>query len=375
MKILIRQFLGQNHSWSVFGWNIATSLIKLGHDVHLFPTDGIEHLPKHLKKNVIGYIELNKPQTLYGKIPNAEYDCQISYTCMKNFPIYLKNGSKNKFGCWSYEWIDKNILPNGFAKCYLACDKLLVPSTWSKQGFINSGVSAEKIIVLPHGIDVDQYSGTSTIDLGTNKSFKVLANIAQLHKRKNILGLLDAWGKAFVKTDDVCLILKAKDKKIQQPFDISLKDCLQIFYRKYPNHAEVKVFPNFLEDISTLYRSVDAVFTMTHCEAFYMPGPEAMASGKISIAPRHGGQLDFFDENNALLIDGKLGRADPSAMYWESKSNATWFIPDVNDAVEKLRFARDNFRALNKKIEDARPAVYEKFNWDKITKDLLVLTT
>lgn len=371
MKILIRQFLGQNHSWSVFGWNIATSLIKSGHDVHLFPTDGIEHLPPHLKKNVIGYCELNKPQVVHGRLPDAEYDCQISYTCMKNFPSYLANGKKNRFGMWSYEWQDKNVLPNGFAKHHLSCDKVLVPSEFSKKGFINSGIPADKIVLLPHGIDSNQYQGTSTIDLGTKKSFKVLANIAQLHKRKNIPGLLDVWGKAFTKTDDVCLILKAKDKEPAWPFDISLKNCLYTFYKKYPNHAEIKIFSNFLEDISALYRSVDATITLAHAECFYLPGIESIASGKLAIAPNYGGQQDFLDETNALLIGGKSMRCDPSAMYWESKNNASWFVPDMNDAVEKLRKARNDFKLLNQKIEEARPTVYKEFNWDKITKDLL----
>lgn len=51
-NVKICQFLGQQHSWSVFGWGIATSLLKLGHEVHLFPTDGIKHIPFGLKNKV-----------------------------------------------------------------------------------------------------------------------------------------------------------------------------------------------------------------------------------------------------------------------------------------------------------------------------------
>ena len=54
MKILIRQFLGKNHSWSVCGWGIANSLISKNHHVDLFSTDGIENLPANLKPNLIG---------------------------------------------------------------------------------------------------------------------------------------------------------------------------------------------------------------------------------------------------------------------------------------------------------------------------------
>src|ERR1700686_1206574 len=100
MKILIRQFLGgKNHSWAHFGFGIARSLVNLGHDVHLFSTDGTKHLPSYLLPNLIGWTEENQTE-VFGRMPDKEYDCQISYTCMKNFPHYLSSGSKNRFGIW-----------------------------------------------------------------------------------------------------------------------------------------------------------------------------------------------------------------------------------------------------------------------------------
>lgn len=374
MKVLIRQFLGKNHSWSVFGWGIANSLINQNHEVHLFSTDGIQHLPINLKKNVIGYTEENKPQKIYGKIPDSLYDCQISYTAMKNFPMYLSSGTKNRFGIWCYEWAGKNVLPNGFAKNYKHCDSLLAPSTFAKQVFMDSGVPESIIKVIPHGIDDSYFSKNSTIKLPTNKKFKILANIAQNHLRKNISGLLEAYGKAFNNSDDVCLILKAKHKEVKMPFDISLEMCLKNFYQKYPNHAEIKLFSEFITDMSDLYRSVDAVYTLSHCEGFYMPGQESIASGKIAIAPNWGGQLDFLNENNSLLISGKEVRATPRSMYWESKPNAMWFEPSIDDAVDKLRYAYQNYEILNQKVEQDKINIQKKYSWSSITKQIMDLT-
>src|SRR5665213_4086577 len=116
MKIKFQQFLGQLHSWSNTGWGLATALIQAEHTVHLFSTDGTKHLPAHLRPYLIGWTKLNKPQTIYGRLPDKEYDMQFSYTCIKNFGPYLSNGSKNRFGCWVYEW-DK--LPTGFGKHHL----------------------------------------------------------------------------------------------------------------------------------------------------------------------------------------------------------------------------------------------------------------
>lgn len=372
MKILIRQFLGKNHSWSVCGWGWAKSLIDLGHEVHLFSTDGIERLPKQLKTNLIGYTEENQAN-ISGRLPDKSYDCQLSYTCMKNFPLYLSSGTKNRFGTWTYEWAGTNVLPTGFAKHYKSCDVLAAPSNFAKKVFMQSGVPESAIKVIPHGINVDEYKQATTIELPTKKRFKILSNIAQNHLRKNIPGLLDAYGQAFTNKDDVCLILKAKNRPVKNPFDVSLYGCIDNFNKKYPNHAELKVFSEFVDDISALYRSVDAVFTMSFCEGFYFPALEARASGKLSIAPKWGGQLDLLDDSNALLIDGKEERADPKSMYWESKSGAIWFRPSIENAASKLRYAYDNFEKMNADIEKQRQSVYDEYDWTNIASQFIGL--
>lgn len=371
MKVLVRQFLGKNHSWSVVGWGVARGLLGLGHQVDLFSTDGINYLPKDLHQNLIGYTKENE-LTVQGRTPDQEYECQISYTCMKNFPYLLRNGNKNRLGIWVWEWAGKNSLPTGFAKNYKACDYLCVPSQFGKQVFMDSGVPEASLKVVPHGIDVASYQKTTTIQMPTNKKFKILANIAQNHRRKNIPGLLEAYGKAFNKQDDVCLILKAKDKPISMAFETSLKECLSRFHQQFPNHAEIKIFSEYVEDMSDLYRSIDTVYTMSHCEGFYFPALEARAAGKLSIAPGWGGQLDLLDTTNSLLVEGKETRADPKSMYWESK-NAIWFQPSIGDAIEKLRYAYQNYEKLNQNIDKQRADVYDKYDWKVIASQFVSL--
>lgn len=374
MKILIRQFLGKNHSWSVCGWGLAKALIKSNHQVDLFSTDGIKNLPIELKNNIIGYVEENNPTKIYGKLPENNYDCQISYTAMKNFPLYLNSGNKNKFGIWCYEWGGKNVLPNGFAKHYQSCDYILAPSYFAKKVFIDSGVPENKIKTISHGLEDSFFNSTETMMLPTKKKFKILSNIAQNHLRKNIPGLLEAYGKAFTKNDDVCLILKAKHKNVLAPFEVSLQTCLELFYKKYPNHAELKLFTEFIPDISKLYRSVDAIYNLPHCEGFFFfPGLEAIASGKLVIAPNWGGQIDFLNESNSLLVSGKEVQANPKSMYWESKPNAKWFDPSIDDAVNKLNYAYNNYKEINEKIELYRDFYKEKYSWESISKEIINL--
>lgn len=372
MKVSFKQFLGKCHSWAYVAHPIAQCMIEQGHEVHLFSTDGIEHLPDYLKNNLIGYMEENS-SNVSGRQPDADYDMQFSYTSMINFQHHLKYGNKNKVGIWCYEWAGKNVLPKGFAKCVNYVDHLCPPSNFAKQVFLDSKVSENKIKVIPHGINVEQYQQISTIKLPTNKSFKILANIAQNHLRKNIPGLLTAYGKAFNKSDDVCLIIKAKHKKPKFPFDVSLEQCLQDFYKQFPNHGEVKILSEFLPDISALYRSIDVVFTMSHTECFYFPALEGLAAGKLSIAPKYGGQLDFLNSSNSLLIEGKEVQANQKSMYWESNPNAIWFNPDINDAVDKLKYAYQNYKSLNQNIEMQKEQLYKDYSWKNVTNQFLGL--
>lgn len=376
MNVLIKQFLGKNHSWSVVGWGIATALINQGHEVHLFSTDGVTHLPHHLLPNLIGYVEENQTQ-VFGRAPDREYDCQISYTALKNFPYYLANASKNRFGIWCYEWFNnekKNVLPVGFAKHYKSCDLLCAPSDWQINVFNDCGIPRENMVKIPHGISAEQYKQTTTMVLPTKKKYKILANIAQNHMRKNIPGLLDAYGKAFTNKDDVCLILKAKEKPVKAPFEVSLNDCLKTFNQKYPKHGEIKVISSFIDDISALYRSVDATFTMTLGEGFYFPGLESIAAGKLAIAPDFGGHTDFLKNNyNSLLIEGKPERAHPKSVYWEPNPNALWYRPNMDKAVELLQYSYDNFDNMNSEIEKQRQSIYDEYDWSVIASQFIDL--
>lgn len=375
MKILIRQFLGKNHSWAHVGWNLATAFIKKGHRVDLFSTDGIEHLPAHLRSNLIGYWEENHPEKLFGRLPDPVYDCQLSYTMMRNFPTYLANGTKNRFGIWSYEWRGPNVLPDGFAKHYKSCDKLLPPSTFSKDGFMESGVPSGAMEVVPHGVSERFITGTDVYPLKTDKKFKVLCCIAQPHERKNIPGILEAWGRAFTNQDDVVLVMKVVQKNATNPMEVNFSESLKSFKKKYPKHAEILVLKDFIDDISPLFRACNAFLSLSLAECFLIPALEALVSKKITIVSAKGGQSDFCNASNSLLVPGKDARANPRGMYWNngSKNNAIVFQPDIDAASELLRQAHREEQILLQKFAPEFEKIRQEYTWDNAAQKVLDL--
>ena len=272
MKIKWQGFLGQNHSWSVVAQNISRELIRQNHDVDLISTNGLDYIPQDLS----AFIKAS---------PKGKYDMQLSYTAMKNFPQYLSDGDQNRFGIWCYEFVGKNSLPSGFAKNHKYCDLLLPPSKFAKDIFLESGVPEDKLKVLPHGINSKKFLTVDALDLKLTQKVRILVNIAQPHIRKNIRGLLSAYGEAFTSKDDVVLVLKVVDKKPQQAFEVSFSKEFELFRSKYKNHAQVKLVKDFIPDIESIYKSCNVTFTMTHSECFFFSGSRRLGSGAHSYCP------------------------------------------------------------------------------------------
>lgn len=376
MKICWFGFLAKNHSWSIVAQNISRELIKLGHDVDLFSTNGTQYFPADLKPYLKGFMEegtevsAERYQFIIGTKLKDTYDMQLSYTALRNFCSYFVRGETNRFGIWNYE---TTILPKAFAKYVKCVDKIVPSSQFSKKIFVDNGMPESHQVVIPHGIHLDRFKNLGKYPLHTKKKLKFLCNIAQPHLRKNIPGLLKAWGKAFTKADDVCLVLKISKKGPNPMFDIPFNEVFNKFKSEFKNHADIEIIDTFIPDIETLYNACDVLFTMTHAECFWMPGLEAFAANKVVIGPRYGGQLDYMNDDNSVLIDGKLIRADNRMQYWEPSPYAAVFNPDVNQAAEKLRDVANNYDDYLKKFSPKMQEILPNYSWTKVAEQFIGL--
>jgi glycosyltransferase involved in cell wall biosynthesis len=378
MKICWFGFLGKNHSWSVVAQNISRELIHMGHDVDLFSTNGITHFPEDLKANLRGFAEEEDframtPKFFQDRITSklsSTYDMQLSYTAMVNFPNYFIRGNNNRFGIWNYE---TTVLPKGFAKAAFSIDKVVPSSQFSKNIFVENGIPEDRQIVIPHGIHLDRFQNLGKYPLKTTKKYKILANIAQPHLRKNIPGLLEAYGKAFTKKDDVCLVLKISKKGPNSQFNIPFGEIFNKWEAKFKNHADVEILDQFITDIEPLYNACDVVYTMAHAECFWMPGLEGFAANKVVVAPRYGGQLEYMNDDNSILIGGKEIRADLKMQYWEPSPYARAYDPYVDEAATKLKDLIQNYGDYHKKFSPKMQELLPNFTWRKVAEQFVGL--
>jgi len=368
MRILYYGYGANNHSWGVVAQNFSRQFKKMGHEVDIFSTNGINHMPSDLLENVIGHHPENDydPTKITGRIPNKDYDMNFSFTIMRNFSKHLGFSSKNKFGIWCYEW--ENFFPKGFAKYHENCDLLLPCSNHAKQIFLDAKIPEEKLSILPYGVDSNFYNFK---DLGFNKSkVKYLSVMASTDERKNITGLFTAWAKAFDKNSNVMWIIKVpKNEKTKHDF----YKVYNYFKLNYKNMAEIKILNEYIENMQDLYYSCDIYYSLSKAESFLIPALESVLAGKPVIASNHGGALDFLNASNSWLVQGKMVATPDHHVYYGEQANnsARWFEPSISDAVIKLKQSKIDFLEKSKQISLTHEEYKNKFSWESLAKQFL----
>lgn len=370
MKISFKQF-GNAHSWAEVGTSIARSLKKFGHNVHYCSTNGYETFPKDLDENVKCRectIDLER-HPMKCKL-DKDYDLALAYTMPLHWGEYTYQ-AKKRFAIYNF---DATELVAGWAKFHNQVNLVLPSSKFSYDTFMRGGIPKNKMVIVPHGYGEEFINRNDKFPLDTDKKYKVLVNIQQPHLRKNIPGMLEAWGRAFSKNDDIAMIAKVrKPSKKANISELDFNDELLKAKKKYPDMADVVVIDKYIDYISDLYRSIDIVLSMSNIECFHLPSLQALASRKINICSNYGGNVDFCNERNSLMVKGKEVRAPKEYFYWKSSVYGAMFEPDINDAADKLRYAYKNYDELTNQFSGQFDYIRDNYTWDNVATTILDL--
>ena len=172
-----------------------------------------------------------------------------------------------------------------------------------------AGVDPARIGLVPHGIDPAVFHALGPRrELPTEKSFRFLF-VGGVSLRKGSDILLDAYARAFTRTDDVCLVLKDHSNDLFYREEHA-RTRIQLL-RNRPDAPELVHLDEFLpdQDLAALYRSCDVAVFPYRAEGFCIPILEAMACGTPAIVPNFGACLDYCDADSSWLMPVRRVRA------------------------------------------------------------------
>lgn len=247
----------------------------------------------------------------------------------------------------------------------LRADEIWVPSTWVRSCYLASGVAADRVHVVPNGVDAEHFRPDGpALGCGRGRALRLLF-VGGLLYRKGIDLLVDAYLQAFTPQDDVCLVVKGFGSA--GIYRSSARAQLQELAAREDVPA-IEILDEELDDaaMAALYRSCHVLVHPYRGEGFALPVIEAVASGLPVITTGYGPVLDYLEPGAATFLPVALRAAPAVEQEFGPPAALGYFLaePDRDALVAALRQAGDGLPA-DDQVAKARCRVVEEFSWDR----------
>jgi glycosyltransferase involved in cell wall biosynthesis len=240
-------------------------------------------------------------------------------------------------------------------------DELWVASRHVFETFVASGVSPEKVWLVPLGANTAVFKPEGmAMNLKTHKKFRFLF-VGGTIWRKGIDVLLKSYCAAFNRTDDVCLVIK--DMGANSFYRGQCAGDAIALLQKQPSAPEVLHLTGDLseQEMAQLYRSCHCLVHPYRAEGFGLPVAEAAACGLPAIVSAGGSTDDFVPPDAGFFVATRR-----VAIRLDEFDVDGWVLePAVQSLVERMRLVFTNEAERRSKAERLSAHVRKNFCWER----------
>jgi glycosyltransferase involved in cell wall biosynthesis len=231
-------------------------------------------------------------------------------------------------GVWFWEAED---FPDSFHGAFNYVDEIWVASEFMRETFLKVSPKPVFKYLLPVLTpSIDRSLSRSRFNLPEEFLFLFSFDFLSVLERKNPLGLVDAFCRAFPLNSGPRLVIKTinGDKRILE------MEKLRYAIRKRPDIILMDGYLPAVEN-ATLTALADCYVSLHRSEGFGLTMAEAMALGKPVIATNYSGNREFMTPENSYLVPARHCEVGPEREPYPA--NSRWSEPDVLAAVGILR--------------------------------------
>ena len=237
-------------------------------------------------------------------------------------------------------------------------DLVVVPSTFCKTAFSDSGVSVP-VMVVPHGLE-PEYRPVGEKRRSEPLIFYNVFDEGSLLERKNAEELIRCFLTAFGPSGEEC-VLRLRTRispglvDIRQRYDFGRAILLDL-----PDQRDIAAF-------ARIYSEVHCTVHPSRGEGFGLVPFQSIACETPVIAPAATGMADFLNEDNAMC----LRTAGRTAGVLGGNQAGTYFTIDEVHLVELLHHAHTDWEAEYRKVRTAGPEFRARYPWNVVLSELI----
>jgi glycosyltransferase involved in cell wall biosynthesis len=193
-------------------------------------------------------------------------------------------------------------------------------------------VTTKPVHHLPIPLELPVPSDRTRADFGLDDRYTFLFafDFQSIVERKNPLGLVEAYRRAFGRADAARLVLKTINGELWV-------DPLERLRLAIADRPDITLMDAYLTtgDQAALMACCDCYVSLHRAEGLGLTLADAMGLGKPVIATRYSGNLDFMDDANSFLVDYRMTAVPPGTPAYPA--GAPWADPDLDQAAAYMR--------------------------------------
>ena len=229
-------------------------------------------------------------------------------------------------GVWAWE---VDIVPPSWDRAFGLVDEIWVYSRYVQE--IISNVSPVPVVRIPLPIVAPPPGGdVAGLHLPEGFAFLFLFDFYSTLARKNPLGLVEAFTRAFAPGEGPQLVLKSHNGDFKPERLARLREAAG-------DRPDIHIVDQFLSgsEMAALMRRADCYVSLHRAEGFGLTLGETMALGKPVIATGFSANLDFMTAENSYLVRHAETLVGPEGENYPA--HGTWAEPDLDHAAQLMR--------------------------------------
>lgn len=270
------------------------------------------------------------------------------------YRVVGRNYFENKYtiGYWAWEL---SHFPERWHDRFAYVDEVWTPSGFCLEAF--KSVSPVPVLCIPHAVNVGLDRTYRRSEFGIHEDayvFMFMFDFYSTFARKNPLGVVEAFKRAFSPNERAQLVLKFYNAEINpaeyRRLAQSIGKANILLLNRRGSRAETLGLLSTADAYASLHRS----------EGFGLTIAEAMALGKPVIATNYSGNTDYLTEDVGFPISYSL--CELKETYGLYAEGNVWAEPDVEEAAHWMRYVYEHREAAQDKGRKAAASVGVKLS-------------